>query len=218
MSCLAGMDRLVAEMIDVLPSSDAHLREFGRRCAVEEFSLDDTSGWMKELIAVLPRRARLALDRRNAAIALADGWAGGVGERRRRAESDVSSMQVLELRLHQQYDRCASLGVRPNDAHALAVFEADVGDLGAMARSALLDVVSIEAHRRFHRGETISATPTGRVVVLADRHPALADTVRSMLDAVNASPISAGTVVRGWIEPLANERLHLDSHMASLAS
>ena len=38
-----------------------------------------------------------------------------------------------------------------------------------------------------------------------------------MVAATNASPIAAGTAVRGWIEPLANERLHLDSHMASLS-
>ncbi len=217
MSCLAGMDYLIGEILTAGSDHAAFLFEFGRRCAVEEVSLEDANAWVGLLIEHAGRRTRRLLDHRDAAVAVARGWTDGAGERSRRDSANVSSMQVLELRLNQQYDRCAALGVRLNDAHALAVFEADVGDLGSYARTAVIETVAAEARRRFRHGETISATATGRLVVLTERSASLASTVQSMLTVVNASPTTAGSAVRGWIEPLANERLHLGSHMASLA-
>ncbi len=218
LSCLGGMDHLITEILVAGSDHHAFLFEFGRRCAVEEFSLADANAWITLLIERAGRRTRRVLSHRDAAIAVARGWADGTGERERRASTNVSSMQLLELRLNQQYDRCAALGVRLNDAHALAVFEADVGNLGTYARAALIETVANEARRRFHHGETISSTPTGRLVVLTERSAGLPATVQSMLSTINASPTTAGSAVRGWIEPLANERLHLGSHMASLAS
>jgi hypothetical protein len=149
---------------------------------------------------------------------VARGWAEGAGERAYHDALDVSSMQVLELRLRQQYDRCAALGVRPNDAHALVVFEADVGEAGPTTRDAVIEAMAAEAHRCFRNGETVAATPTGRLVVLTERSPGLASTVQAMLRALNGSPATARGPVHGWIEPLANERLHLESHVASLVA
>ncbi len=218
LACLGSMDHLVEEIL--LAGNDRHafLFEFGRRCAVEEFTLADTNAWMSRLVAHAGKSARRLLDHRDAAVAVARGWAEGAGERDYHDSLDVSSMHVLELRLRQQYDRCAALGVRPNDAHALVVFEADIGDAGPSVRDAVIEAMAAEAHSSFRNGETVSATPTGRLVVLTERSPGLATTVQAMLRALNASPGTAGCTVHGWIEPLANERLHLESHVASLSA
>jgi hypothetical protein len=213
-----GTDAVVRTLLDGTAEPAVALAELGRRCGMDGHSLDDVTAWMNELLDVAPRKLRRRLDHREAAVALASGWAEGTLEHRHTEVDDLVPVAVLEMAINRCYDQCEAMGIDAPSASALAVLIADTEGLPWLARAAALGAMATHARRAFAKGETVAATPTGRVIVLADREPGLAATVREIVDACEASPLLAGCArVRGWVEPLAPDRHHLAAHLAELA-
>ena len=213
-----GTAALVRSLIDGSSEPCAVLGELGRRCGHDGHPLDQVTAWTNELIEVLPRRMRKRVDQRRAAVALATGWADGALERRHGRGTGVAPMGALQLALEQCYDRCEAIGANASSTYALVVLDVDSGLLPPVARAAAMAAVASHARRAFTAGEPMAATPTGRLIVLVERRPELANDVRSLVDLCETSPLVAGcSRVQGWIEPLAPDRSHVDAHLAELA-
>jgi hypothetical protein len=210
-----GADALVQQVVDEPGEASAAFRELGRRCGADGHTLDDVVGWTTELLAACPRRVRRRLDQRDLAVVLTAGWADGSFARpeSRRVAAPVAS---LHLRLREHYDHCHALGVDPSTLVAVVVLDADTGPQGPVTRDAVSEVLADAARGAFGRGETIAVTPTGRILVLADRTAGLASVVRCVVDAVQHDPAVTGCRVQGWVEPIARDRRHLDAHLADL--
>jgi hypothetical protein len=204
---------------EVLRGGDrcALLTEIGRRCGLDGHSLDDVTAWIAELLAVTPRRLRRQLDRRESAVALAEGWADGALERRCEGRAGIAPLAVLHVRVRQHYDQCRALGVDPSAAAALVVLDADTGAYGPLARAEALGALADVARATFRSGETVAAAPTDRLLVLAERSPGLAATVRHIVAEGQRHPLLTGCRVQGWVEPLARSADHLDAHLADLS-
>ncbi len=212
-----GTGALVQQVLDEPEEADAALRELGRRCGVDGHPLDDVVAWTSELLAVCPRRVRRRLDQRELAVTLAAGWADGALEHARVHDTVAAPVAALHLRLTEHYDRCRALGVDPSTLVALAVLDADTGSLGPLARATFSDVLARLAHRAFPAGDTVAATPSGRILVLTDRTPDLAATVRHVVDTAQRDRRLVSYRVQGWVEPIARDQRHLDDHLADLS-
>jgi hypothetical protein len=209
---------LVRALVDGRAEPEEVLGELGRRCGVDGHPLDQTIAWTAELIDVLPRRLRRKVDQRQAAIALAAGWADGALERAHARGNGVSSMAALQLELRRIYEQCAALGTNPVTIYAIVVFDIDSGLLPPAARAAAVAAMAAHAARTFAAGETVAATATGRLLILAERAGDLHAAVRAAVVAAEASPLLAGCGrVQGWVEPLAPDPTHVDAHLAELA-
>jgi hypothetical protein len=127
-------------------------------------------------------------------------------------------MGALRLALEQCYDRCDAIGANASESYSLVVLDADSGLLPPVSRAAAMAAISSHARRAFAAGEPMAATPTGRLLVLADRSPDLPTVVRSIVTTCEASPLLAGcSRVQGWVEPLPPDRTHIDAYLAELA-
>jgi hypothetical protein len=212
-------DALVRSLLDGSGPPVEALAELGRRCGVDGHALEDVMGWVAELVSLVPRTRRRRLDTRPAAVALASGWADGALERRQSQSAGLASVGALRLALLEHYGRAEALGTDPAAARALAVVEADTGLLPPAARAASTHALAHHVRQAFTDGEPIARTATGRVLVLAERSPALAMKVNDVVSASEASPLLAGCRrVRGWVERLAPDATHVDAHLADLAS
>ena len=193
----------------------AGLFEFGRRCGLEGHPLEDCNAWLAQLAKVSPRRLRSALDRRDAAIAISRGWTNGVMERGRASDDEVVSPEILRYRIEQQYARCDALGIDIQTANALVIFDLlPAGNRSASPHEIAAALAKVQ--RQFSAGETVSATPWGRIVVLVERATDTADRVRRTIRAAQACTSLTECAVRGWIEPLASDRDQLEPHLANL--
>jgi len=214
-----GTDALVRRVVDEPTSATEVLAELGRRCALDGHSLDNVTAWTAELIKLSPRRVRRRLDSRDAAVALAAGWADGALQRRHSRAAGFASLGALRLALIQHYERCACLGIDPVEVSALVVLDADSGLLSPVARAAAMEALAVHVSSHFTDGEPTAATPTGRVLVLAERTPDLAREVREVVIACEASPLLAGCLrVLGWVERLPSDPTLVVAFLADLAS
>jgi hypothetical protein len=213
-----GTAPLVTTLLDGTADPCDVLSELGRRCGHDGHPLDQVTAWTGELIDVLPRRLRRKVDQRRAAVALATGWAEGALERRHSRSFGVAPMGALRLALEQCYDRCESIGTNASDSYSLVVLDADSGLLPPVPRAAAMAAIASHARRAFAAGEPMAATPTGRLLVLAERSPDLPSVVRSIVATCEVSPLLAGcSRVQGWLEPLPPDRTHIDGYLAELA-
>ena len=184
------------------------LHTIGHQLASEGHALDDVLSWF-DLLATQSRPVRNMLQQ-GGVVNLASGWADGVLHHEFGAHS-VAPFEVLRLRLRQQVELTHSLGEAPGRHLALVVIETD-GSTDCAAR------VARHARDTFSAGETMAATPTGKLLILVHRdHDVRRRTLR-LTDAMRHDDHLRGTPVRVWIEPLAMAAEHVDSHLLGLAS
>ena len=113
--------------------------------------------------------------------------------------SGLARLSVLELRLQQVYDQCASLGVQPD--LALVVVDASLIEHPPLERNAARVALATETKKLFAAGETI-AIHDDRVLVLASRTPELADRVAILGAALHTHALLRHDPVSTWVERL----------------
>ena len=183
------------------------LRLIGHHFATEGHSLTDVLAWFRVLAdRSRPFRQQLAA---GGIIELASGWAEGLLNDNRAMA--LTPLEVLRLRLRQQVQRGQMLGETPAENLALVVVEPD-----GSAESA--ERVAQHAREAFRTGETMAATPSGKLIILVRRDPSTRGLTLQLTDAIRADDALVGTSVRVWIEPLAMSADHIDSHLLGLAS
>jgi len=183
------------------------LHTIGHHLATEGHSLDEVLEWFR-LLASRSRAFRRVLAG-GGIIQLASGWAEG--QLLHDTAQTVTPFEVLRLRLRQQVQGGAVLGQRPGAHLALVVIETDGSSTSAQR-------VAHHARAAFNTGETMAATPSGKLIILVRRdHEIRARTVQ-LSDVMRADIELVGTSVRVWIEPLAMSADHVDSHLVGLAS
>jgi hypothetical protein len=212
----AMLDRLEPGLLDLVAgaadTTDV-LAALGAAAGREGVPLDQVWEWLQSLFARLPRSRRAELDQRALAVAVGTAWANGVLEPDARA-GPARSPELLELRLRQLYDHCASLGLETADQYALVVV--DLGGAGPPAEW-LPDVVR-EAVTAFGRHEVVALLRADRIAVVVTRHPSLAPAVQDLQARLGALRSLRSTVIRAWVEPLAPDPAHLAGHLAGLRS
>ncbi|MGB8857672.1 MAG: hypothetical protein WCC60_00375 [Ilumatobacteraceae bacterium] len=184
------------------------LHTIGHHLATEGQQLDDVLTWFR-LLATRSRAFRHLLER-GGIINLASGWADGVLHQEYGAQA-VAPFEVLRLRLQQQVELTSSLGESPGTHLALVVIECH-GAPDCAAR------VTHHARATFSAGETIAATPSGKLLVLVHRDQDVRRRTLRLADALRHDDQLRGSPVRVWIEPLAMAAEHIDSHLLGLAS
>jgi hypothetical protein len=182
------------------------LHTIGFHFATDGHPLNDVLAWFR-LLAARSRPVRHQLER-GGIIHLASGWADGLLHED--AET-VAPFEVLRLRLRQQVQTACTLGHLPGTHLALVVIETD-GSPESTARAAH------HAREAFSTGETMAATPTGKLLILARRDQDVRSRTRRLTDAMLNDVQLSGAPIRVWIEPLAMSADHVDSHLLGLAS
>jgi hypothetical protein len=201
--------RATTEIVEVLARCQAaDLHGVGVSLAKDGHQLDDVLAWFR-LLASNSRAFRTVLAE-GGIVALASGWAEGVLHDDY-GTTAVTPLDVLRLRLRQQFELTTSLGEAPERVLALVV----VDTAGHHRHS---ERVLHHVRATFSTGETIAAAPNGNLLVLVHRNPEVRVRTLQLLDAMRHDDQLRGTPVRVWIEPLANTAEHVDSHLLGLAS
>ena len=212
-----GTAPLVSTLLDGSADPCAVLGELGRRCGHDGHPLDQVTAWTGELIDVLPRRLRRKVDQRRAAVALATGWAEGALERRHSRSFGVAPMGALAWPSSSATTGATRSVPAPRSRTRWSYWTPTAAS-SRRCRAAAMAAISSHARRAFAAGEPMAATPTGRLLVLAERSPDLPSVVRSIVTTCEASPLLAGcSRVQGWVEPLPPDRTHIDAYLAELA-
>ena len=183
------------------------LHTIGSSLAADGHSLDNVLAWFR-LLALHSRTVRHQLEH-GGVESLASGWADGVLHQEH--STTVVPFEVLRLRVQQQLAAAAQPDAAPGAHLALVVIDS-VGNAECTARAAR------HARDTFHTGETIAASPTGKLLVLTHRDADLGRRTLSLIDALRHDDLLHSTQVRVWIEPLAMAAEHFDAHLLSLAS
>ena len=139
-------------------------------------------------------------------MTLSAGWADGYLHGAGQADcldptSGLARLSVLELRLRQVYDQCASLGVQPDLVYALVVVDASLLEHPPLERNAARVALASETRTLFAGGETI-AIQGDRVLVLASRTPELTDRVAVLGAALHTHALLRHDPVSTWVERL----------------
>lgn len=190
-------------------SLDALAHDLGRATASEGFDLETAIERLRMVEAMTPRRQRRRFDLATLAIALTNGWVAGVLQR----DVDVS-LQVLRADAHEQYRRCALLGLDPAAEIALVVFRTNVEVRSDTVRAAIA-VLRALAGAEFVSGEAV-AVAHDKLLVLVHRRPDLAHRVRTLAAQMNAAVAHLGMSATYWIEPLSSDSVWLDEHLDAL--
>ncbi len=183
------------------------LHTIGHHFATEGHSLEEVLAWF-DLLASDSRVFRRVLAG-GGIIHLASGWTEGLLDDI--TAQAVTPLEVLRLRLHQQVQRGDVLGQNPGAHLALVVIETDG------SAESLLHVAQ-HARAVFRTGETMAATPSGKLIILVRRDDNIRERTLQLTDAIRADNERVGLSVRVWIEPLAMSADHVDSHLLGLAS
>jgi hypothetical protein len=213
---LEMVESLVMGLLEGHSEPENTLGEIGRRCACDGHELVDVAGWLTILVSLAPRKIRRRLQSRPCAEALANGWAQATLDIRPPFRR-LAPVGVLHMRLQELADQCDALGIELVNHYVLAVLDVDTGPIGPGARRSVLRQLSEAAQRTFRAGETIAATDSGRILVLGPRRRDLPSVIRTLLAETQVRPEVAHHRVCGWIEPLPQDRLHLDAMVEELA-
>ena len=184
------------------------LHTIGHQLATDGHQLDEMLAWFR-LLASQSRSFRHLLER-GGIINLASGWADGVLHHEYGTQS-VTPFEVLRLRLREQVELANSIGAAPGHQLALVVIESS-GTAEVTAR--------IATHVRgvFTSGETMAATPSGKLLVLVHRDREVRRRTLRLADVIRHDDQLHSAPVRVWIEPLAMTAEHVDSHLQGLWS
>lgn len=187
-------------------------QRFGIECGERGHSLGDATAWFSALTEQMPRQRRAQVDRWQVAVRLSEGWMQGVERAERDHGGAMSTVEVLRLRINQQYDRCSALGLDAAAEHTLAIIDArpDAGKGSVELARRMQDL----AFEYFAAGETVAVDQL-RLIVLTPRTPELATTVRALVDEL--SGLTRAASFHGWIEPLPTDRRHVGELINELA-
>jgi hypothetical protein len=202
--------RATTEIVEVLARCQAaDLHGVGVSLAKDGHQLDDVLAWFR-LLASNSRAFRTVLAE-GGIVALASGWAEGVLHDDY-GTTAVTPLDVLRLRLRQQFELTTSLGEAPGARPRAG------GRRYRRPSSSTRRACSITLELTFSTGETMATAPNGNLLVLVHRNPEVRVRTLQLLDAMRHDDQLRGTPVRVWIEPLANTAEHVDSHLLGLAS
>lgn len=180
----------------------------GAELARQGHRLDEVLEWCR-LLALRSRGFRSILAE-GGVVAIAQGWTDGV-LRDEFGATAVTPLDVLRLRMQQQFELSTSVGEAPDRALALVVVDT-AGHHDCMPR------VADHVRSVFAAGETMATAPNGNLLVLVNRTAEVRVRTLQLLKALRCDEQLRGTPLRVWIEPLANAAEHVDSHLLSLAS
>ena len=127
------------------------------------------------------------------------------------AASPVTQVEVLRLRMQQQFELATSRGRAPERELALVVVDT-AGRHDCSAR------IADHARAAFGAAETMATAPNGNLLVLVRRTPETRVRTLRLIHAMRLDDQLRGAPARVWIEPLANAVEHVDSHLIGLAS
>ena len=197
------------------------LTRFGRQLGAQGWALIDITRWITDLSG-LAGESGTVLNRFDAGVALAEGWADGYMQGSRSGEcvdglTGLVTLSVLRLRLRQVYEQCAALGVAPEQVYCLAVVDTDLTDRLPLEREAAMVVVAEQTREKFKSGETL-AIKDGRILVLASRTDATRNALLDLLGAVKIYPLLSGGCVFGWLEDLPTGGELLDTYLLDVAA
>jgi hypothetical protein len=192
------------------------LTALGHRAGFDGHPILEVADWVAALAELAPRRLRPALKAHRSAYLLADAWAAG---RLARGSGDSDQrIDQLELRLGELYERCDALGLSVDREVALAVVAIHGLPACDDTKRRVFSEAVAAAHRIFTAGESVVVLESGRVLVLAERQPALPVKARHLALALESSLDLDGLQIRHWIEPLPPARMHLAAHLRLLAA
>jgi hypothetical protein len=210
---LDRLDAVLRDLIEERTEPGVALTAVGAAAGRDGHALDRVWEWLRALFRRLPRTRRAELNQRALAEAVASAWVDGVLE----GSSGTGvgrSAALLELRLRQMYDHCASLGLPADEQYALVVVEV----AGAGAAKEWLPGVVRRMADALGRHEVVALLRPDRVAMVVARHPSVATAVQRLHTRLEELPVLRHAVVHAWIEPLAPDPSHLGGHLAGLAS
>ena len=184
--------------------SDLH--SIGYDFATAGHSLDEVLAWFG-VLASKSRSFRQELVG-GGTVQLAGGWADGVLQDA--FAQALSSFEVLRLRLRQQVQRGETLGHRLGSHMAFVVVDTDGSET-------CTERVAHHARAAFGTGETMAATPSGKLIILARRDQHIRERTLHVTDAIHNDTSLVDSSIRVWIEPLAMSADHADSQLLGLA-
>ena len=201
-----------------LPSA---VRRFGWQAGADGWPLDEIARWVEALAdsGGASARALLTFD---SGMALSAGWADGFLHGADQDDcidptSGLARLSVLQLRLRQVYDQCASLGVQADLVYALVVVDASLLEHPPLERNAARVALATETRKLFASGETI-AIHGDRVLVLASRTPELTDRVAILGAALHTHALLRHDPVSTWVERLPADPVDLRAFLADLTA
>jgi hypothetical protein len=197
------------------------LSRFGCQAGHDGWPLPEVARWVEVLVRVVrpPRDGVLTFD---LGMALASGWADGFLHGARQEDcldptTGLGRLSVLQLRLRQVYEHCASLGVDSDLVYALVVVDACLESHPPLERTAARSAVANETKALFSTGETV-VIHGERVFVLASRTPQLDDRVAVLGAALQSHALLRHDHVAAWVEHLPTRPELLTRFLADVTS
>jgi hypothetical protein len=197
------------------------VRRFGWQAGADGWPLDEIARWV-EVLADSGGGSARALLTFDSGMTLSAGWAEGFLHGAAQDDcidptSGLARLSVLELRLQQVYDQCASLGVQPDLVYALVVVDASLVEHPPLERNAARVALATETGKLFAAGETI-AIHGDRVLVLASRTPELTDRVAILGAALHTHTLLRHDPVSTWVERLPADAADLRNYVDDLTA
>jgi hypothetical protein len=218
-SHVASAQRLaddIQQLCELSEGRSERITSLGREIAFEGHTLADANRWLELLAVPADEQLRELLDSRAAAIAVAQGWTDGTLHRRERLDSQITPLPAVLHLLRQQYSRPVDLAGSASEGPILVVVDV------SQVVTDRLDTHRLRASLLRHlRSELPAAYPiaqgaNGNLLVLVERSAGLANKIVSIDQAIVNDPALEQQVIRVWLEPLASDRIHLESHLAGL--
>jgi hypothetical protein len=197
------------------------LRRFGWQAGSDGWPLDEVARWVEALAECGGGSARTLLTF-DSGMTLSAGWADGYLHGASQDDcldptSGLARLSVLELRLHQVYEQCASLGLQPDLVYALVVVDASLLEHPPLERNAARVALASETRKLFAAGETI-AIHGDRVLILASRTPELTDRVAILGAALHTHALLRHDPVSTWVERLPAQAVDLRAYLDDLTA
>lgn len=215
----ASAQRLVPNVVELFESPQlalSGLTTIGRQVASEGHTLADANRWVELITNEAADALRVVLSSRPAAVAIAQGWTDATLRRRDGIDSAVTPVPALLHLLRREYVRVDAAPAPGAEVGVLIVVDSSraVTDRldGQRLRTSLL------RHMRAVLGEhqLIAEGTNGNLVALADRTSELPTKVAAIDERILNDPALQTHIIRVWIEPLAMDGIHLDSHLSDL--
>lgn len=218
-SHLSSAHRLVRDIQHLCQVSEGHselLTTLGRNIASEGHTLADANRWLELLAPYADDPLHHVLSSRSAAVAIAQGWTEGTLRRRDGLDSQITPLPAVLHLLRQQYDRIQAHPDSIAEGPILIVIDTSQVVTDRLDTRRLR--TSLIRHLRAELPESypIAQGANGNLLVLAERSPELANKVAAIDQRVLNDPPLDQQIIRIWLEPLASDRIHLDSHLAGL--
>lgn len=204
------------QLLETRTHASARLADFGYHIAQDNHELRVALRSL-ELLAEAGRYCTpTKLDTRGAVIQVTNGWSSGVLNRTSPINPAITPMPMFAHLLQQRYSQ-GDLHAMPASKRVVLV----VVDLQHVMTNRL-ELARVRAaivhHLRgvFNAGQPVAEGTNGNVVALVDRGPLLLDEVADVRLALESDPTLSAHTLHVWIEPLADDQIHLTSHLEGL--